>query len=158
MTMTSIKLPTKLNLDWNNFEWEITTGFSLVGNRCVYRELYKEYEVESIEQALDNLEKDASVLVHYHFKPINFSTVFRIYAVAHLFSNRCTYKDREMVEGETIPFNLILDDTFFEIWNEPHSASSINSYKYLRCGGMNKKNAKKNWVQVSNFCREYFEN
>ena len=39
MTMTNIKLPIKLNLDWNNFEWEITTGFSLRGNRCVYREL-----------------------------------------------------------------------------------------------------------------------
>ena len=28
----------------------------------------------------------------------------------------------------------------------------------LDVGGMNKKNAKKNWVQVSNFCKEYFEN
>ena len=101
--MKIIKLPTELNLDWSNFDWKVTTGFSLVGNRYVDRQLYKEYEVESIEQAINNLGKNASVLVHYHFKPINFSTMFRIYAVANLFSNRCTYKEREMIEGETRP-------------------------------------------------------
>ncbi len=65
--MTNIKLPTKLNLDWNNFEWEIATAFSVRGNRCVYRELYEEYKVNSIEQALDNLKKDKGILVHYQF-------------------------------------------------------------------------------------------
>ena len=154
--MTNIKLPTKLNLDWNNFEWEITTGFSLRGNRCVYRELYEEYKVSSVEQALDNLKKDKGILVHYHFKPTNVSPAFKLYAKSNLYSNRCTYKDRETIQGD-LPIEWHLDDTFFEIWNEPWSEYSYSSYKCLRCGGMNKKNAKKNWVQVSNFCKEYFE-
>jgi len=155
--MTNIKLPTKLNSGWNNFEWEITTGFSLRGNRCVYRELYEEYKVNSVEQALNNLNKDQSVLVHYHFKPTNVSPAFKLYAKSNLYSNRCTYKDRETIQGD-LPIEWHLDDTFFEIWNEPWSEYSYSSYKCLRCGGMNKKNAKKNWVKVSNFCKEYFEN
>ena len=85
--MTNIKLPTKLNSGWNNFEWEITTGFSLRGNRCVYRELYEEYKVNSVEQALNNLNKDQSVLVHYHFKPTNVSPAFKLYAKSNLYSN-----------------------------------------------------------------------
>jgi hypothetical protein len=153
--MKIIKLPTELNLDWSNFDWKVTTGFSLVGNRYVDRQLYKEYEVESIEQAINNLGKNASVLVHYHFKPINFSTMFRIYAVANLFSNRCTYKEREMIEGETPPFDLHLDDTFFEIWNKPWSEYSDNSDIYLRCGGIDKITAKKNWVNISNYLKKF---
>ena len=131
--------------------------FLLGGNRCVYRELYEEYKVNSIEQALDNLKKDKGILVHYQFKPTNVSPAFKLYAKSNLYSNRCTYKDKEMIQGDLLPIEWHLDDTFFEIWNEPWSEYSVSSFIYLRCAGMNNKNAKKNWVQASNFCKEYFE-
>ena len=152
--MKVIKLPKELNLDWSNFDWKVTSSFSLEGGRCVDRKLFKEYRVETIEQAITNLVKNRSVLVHYHFKPINFSTAFRLYAIAPLFSNRCSYKKREMIESESPPFNLQLDDTFFEIWNKPYSTYSDNSDIYLRCGGVNKSTAKTNFVNISNYLKK----
>lgn len=151
--MKVIKLPKELSLDWSNFDWKVTTSFSLVGGRYVDRNLYEEYKVDTIEQAVNNLYKNSSVLVHYHFKPIKFSTMFRLYATAELFSSRCSYKKRGMIESDTPPFNLQLDDTFFEIWNKPYSEYSDNSDIYLRCGGINKSTAKKNWVNIANYLK-----
>lgn len=153
--MKIIQTPIKLHSDWKNWEWIVETAFSLVGNRCVYKSLYEEYEVESFDQALNNLTKNRETLVHYLFKAKNVLPAFRLYAEADLYSNRCRYKEKEIVQGDT-PFDFYLDDTVFEIWNEPRSTYSFSSYIRLRCGGINRENAKNNWVIVSNFCRNYF--
>ena len=59
--MKIIQTPIKLHSDWKNWEWLVETAFSLVGNRCVYKSLYEEYEVESFDQALNNLTKNNSM-------------------------------------------------------------------------------------------------
>ena len=100
----------------------------------------------------NNLIKNREILVHYLFKAKNVLPAFRLYAEADLYSNRCRYKEKEVVQGDT-PFDFYLDDTVFEIWNEPYSTYSYNSFVRLRCGGINRENAKKNWVIVSNFCK-----
>ena len=103
------------------------------------------------------LPSSSSVLVHYHFKPTNVSPAFKLYAKSNLYSNRCTYKDRETIQGD-LPIEWHLDDTFFEIWNEPRSEYSVSSFIYLRCAGMNKKNAKKTGFKYLIFVRNIFRN
>ena len=57
----------------------IVEGLAGTGKTIIAAKIaaHEEYKVNSIEQALDNLEKDGGILVHYLFKPINVSPAFK---------------------------------------------------------------------------------
>ena len=83
----------------------------------VWKELYAEYQPQSVEDILNKLDNPRGSLPHYRFYCEGLIPAYKVYADGKLFSKVSPrkYKDRQ-IRGGVYPWERRSDNTVFEIY------------------------------------------
>jgi hypothetical protein len=160
---------------WYGWPLGISVGFALTPNTCVYRKLFQEYTVNSMEQALDTLfaKGNENLFIGYRFYADGFLPSFEYFAawplqrrgrdepteiwIGSWFTQRMLERGirrRELVGGAA-PWEEVSDDTVFEIWHEPVNVYGSRTALMLRVGGRDQAEAGSTWALCAKALRKY---
>jgi len=154
-----IKMPLEIQNLWNDFgNWRYEVSFSLQGGRCVYKELFNEYQqITSLEGALNKITENEECLVSYRFYCDSLIPMFPIYADGKLLSRVSPRKfiSRESRQG-TYPWESKSDDTVFILMRFQKNDYYGDSEIRLISGGFNRENSVKNWKILNTEIKKIF--
>ena len=135
--------------DFGDFEFEVS--FSLQGGRCVWRDLYNEYEqVKSAHEIINKIIASPDILVCYRVFPSRIIPMFQKFSDGKLFSKLPPKKiqDRSPIQGAA-PWEYNSDNTIFAIKrtmkNEYFGPTDIR----LIVGGFDKKDSVTRWRNLN---------
>lgn len=161
--------------EWLNWPVEIEVAFTLTPSNCVYAELFKEFHVGNLAEALRMLfaERNGCAFVHYRFHGKGIIPAYRWYVswplarmgktsdegrfIGGLLNGRWLVRGlarREQLTGPA-PSDRRPDDTLFEVWNEPTTVYGSQHTYMLRAGGRTPEAAVANWRACASVIRKF---
>ncbi len=163
--------------EWYSWPVVISVAFTQTPVTCVYRKLFVEYTVRTMEDAVRTLcdPKNRQLFMHYNFSASGIVPAYGWYAywplarrgaaesvtrsVGSVFNFSC----RDILRGVhrrypqqgAAPWETRPDDTLFEIWEEPVNVYGSKTVYMLRVGGRTPETATQNWIRTSRVIRAY---
>ena len=161
--------------EWLGWPIGVDVAFTRTPSNCVYAELFDEFRVRNLAEALETLfaKKNAYAFVHYRFHGEGFIPAYEWYvswplarmgkptdegrAIGGCLTFRWLARGlarREQCVGEA-PWDRVPDDTIFEIWNEPTTVYGFKHTYMLRVGGRTPEAAIANWRACAKVIRAF---
>ena len=166
-----------LPTEWYSWPAAISVGFVQTPNTGLHQRLFEEYTADSMERALDVLfvEKHQYMFIGYRFKADGFVPAYEYFAawplarkgkdepteiyIADSAALFCRFSEqgirRREPKGGAVPWDVVSDDTLFEVWHEPVDLYGNRIVLMLRAGGLTEVDAKRNWELCAKAIRKY---